>query len=53
MKNKKEAKPSFFTIRDEGLKDLLDKWRKKYRRPNRSDAARVILEDRFAVDGIK
>ena len=35
------------------LKRRLDIWAKKNRRPNISDAARIIIEDRLDKDGIK
>ena len=50
--NEKKTSP-WINFRCAPLKRRLEVWAKKNRRPNISDAARIIIEDRLDKDGIK
>lgn len=45
---------SWLTIRaDKSLRQRLMEWQKKNRRPNTSEAVRLIIEDRLNAENIK
>ena len=52
VKEKKKY-DDWINFRSEPIKRRLKAWAKKNRRPNISDAARIIIEDRLEKDGIK